>query len=85
MTTNILVGDIWVSGQQLARQVDQRRVLGIGERQVVRTFQLDPKGKIVAHLAPLEAGDTGMPGPVAARNKLRHSAVTFNQKMRRHP
>jgi hypothetical protein len=85
MTTNTLAGDAWIRCQQLAGQVDQRRILGVGVRQVIRALQLDAKGKVIARLTPFERRDTGMPGPVDARDKLRHRAVALNQKMRRYP
>ena len=84
VTTNALVGNAWVSRQQLPGQVGQRRVLGVGEWQIIRAFQLDTQGKVIARLTPLETRDPGMPRSVDAGHKLRYGAVALNQKMRGH-
>ena len=85
MTANTLERDARVGGQQLATQFDQGLVLGIGKGLVVGPFKLDPQGKIIAGLTPLETGNTGMPGAVLAGDKLRHRAITLNQKVRGYP
>src|SRR5450830_941378 len=84
MAANPLRGNGRVSGPELKGQIDQRRVLRLGERQLIRALQFDAQGKIVTGFPPLERRDAGMPGPFQTRDKLSDDTVTLNQKMRRH-
>ena len=53
-------------------------------RQLVRAFQFDADGKVIAGLAPLVLRNPGMPGPQLERHELHDLAVAPHQQVRRH-
>ena len=71
------------SGCQYFNQRIQTYILCVFKRQVVAAFQLNANGKIIAALAPLPAGDAGMPGALQARNELNAFAIAPDKEMRR--
>ena len=85
MPADALCGDGREGALQLPGQGRQRLILSVGERQIIRAFKFDAHGKIVTGFPPFETRDAGMPGTLKTRDKLSDGAVTFDQKVRRHP
>src|SRR5438034_11484431 len=68
---------------QTVNQLDQARVLSVGEGGIVRAFELDADREIVAPLAAAPARDAGMPGAARDRHELHELAVAPHEEVRR--
>jgi UDP-2,3-diacylglucosamine pyrophosphatase LpxH len=64
-----VLGDCGVAEHDSPCALGEARVLRIGERDVVGSFQLDPDRKVVAALPPFEPRDAGVPGALLERRR----------------
>jgi hypothetical protein len=82
VTGDSAVGNRWIGLLQRPGQVQQRGILLFSVRQLIRAFELDTNGKIVAVVATAMARCTRVPGTLVAGDKLGNGAIALNQKMR---
>ncbi|CAK0767471.1 hypothetical protein CCP4SC76_4750017 [Gammaproteobacteria bacterium] len=62
--------------------LNQGVVLSGGKGFVIAAFQLDADGEIIAVVAAIKSGSSGVPGALEERYKLHHLAVTPDQQVR---
>lgn len=84
MTREGAGGDRGVRGPQGDDDRGQYLVLCELVRNVIRTFELNPDRKVIAALAFVPPGNTGVPGTLVERHVLDDFAVTPNEQVRRY-
>ncbi len=80
--TNHMSPGIWIILLQHPNYVCQCLILDLFIGFIIRPFQLNPYGKVIAIFAPKITGFARMPGPSSKRHELHYLTIATDQQMR---